>query len=256
MSSHQTHSESHHASPKDEQGSVPSEVGDMAPSTHLHHDTHHERLEDHPHHIQHHHSSSPPMTGKGKEVAGSALPYLSHSKPGLDIPFDLTSNTWTSSSVNPENQSDDDVVDDRDIFVEAYNRLADQNGVRPIIPGDFPETSARETRQPSWLSQMLRHASEPPAQNSRYPQGRQRSLSDVALNLVSNNHKRDVLKDRGLRELVRLCGKSTFFLPSGYAPCSLVLPTCFRALAQELVQNGELPQKELLLEPPRRLTRN
>ncbi|KZL67955.1 RhoGAP domain-containing protein [Colletotrichum tofieldiae] len=38
--------------------------------------------------------------------------------------------------------------------------------------------------------------------------------------------------------MVRLSGKSLFYLPSGYAPSSLVLPTCFRATAQYLAQYG------------------
>ncbi|OTB18881.1 hypothetical protein K445DRAFT_307730, partial [Daldinia sp. EC12] len=67
---------------------------------------------------------------------------------------------------------------------------------------------------------------------------RQRSVSDVALNLV-HHIKKDELKGETLRDLVRLCGKSIFYLPSEYAPCSLVLPTCFRALAQALVQQAD-----------------
>ena len=37
--------------------------------------------------------------------------------------------------------------------------------------------------------------------------------------------------------MVRLSGKSVFYLPSDYTPCSLVLPTCLRATAQHLEQN-------------------
>ncbi|KAI1262113.1 hypothetical protein F5Y18DRAFT_160413 [Xylariaceae sp. FL1019] len=239
MPSHLMHSEPHDASSKNEPERVPSAAGELTSSIHLHHDTHPERHEDNPHNVRRHHSSPLPMKGKGRELSGSVLPHLSQSNPGRDVPFDSTSNTWTSSSVSPGDHSDDDAADDRDRFIEAYNRLAHQNGLRSIIPGDFPDTQARETRQSSWLSQVLRHASEQSAQDSRYPGGHQRSLSDVALILVNNNHKRDALKDRGLRELIRLCGKSTFYLPPDYAPCSLVLPTCFRALAQELVQHAD-----------------
>ncbi|EFQ29872.1 RhoGAP domain-containing protein [Colletotrichum graminicola M1.001] len=38
--------------------------------------------------------------------------------------------------------------------------------------------------------------------------------------------------------MIRLSGKSLFYLPSDYAPGSLVLPTCFRATAQYLAQYG------------------
>lgn len=37
--------------------------------------------------------------------------------------------------------------------------------------------------------------------------------------------------------MVRLSGKSVFYLPNDYTPCSLVLPTCLRATAQHLEQN-------------------
>ncbi|KAK3398978.1 putative RhoGAP group protein [Sordaria brevicollis] len=58
-----------------------------------------------------------------------------------------------------------------------------------------------------------------------------------ALQLV-HSAKRDVLKDEDLQSLVRLCGKSMFYLPSEYAPSSLILPTCLRATAQYLVQHA------------------
>ncbi|KAK4229805.1 putative Rho-GTPase-activating protein [Podospora fimiseda] len=64
-----------------------------------------------------------------------------------------------------------------------------------------------------------------------------RSVSDLAMHLV-NAVKRDSLKDKDLQSLVRLCGKSMLYLPSEYAPCSLILPTCFRATAQYLVQHA------------------
>ncbi|KAK3308694.1 uncharacterized protein B0T15DRAFT_391302, partial [Chaetomium strumarium] len=66
---------------------------------------------------------------------------------------------------------------------------------------------------------------------------RKRSVGDLALHLM-NGARRDNLKDAGLQSLVRLCGKSLLYLPSEYSPGSLVLPTCFRATAQYLVQHG------------------
>lgn len=65
-----------------------------------------------------------------------------------------------------------------------------------------------------------------------------RSVSDMAMHIVSQT-KRDSLKDEDLQSLVRLCGKSILYLPSEYAPGSLVLPTCLRATAQHLVQHGK-----------------
>ncbi|KAK3326521.1 hypothetical protein B0H66DRAFT_617555 [Apodospora peruviana] len=56
--------------------------------------------------------------------------------------------------------------------------------------------------------------------------------------LAGVTHKRDSLKDEDLQSLVRLCGKSILYLPSEYAPSSLILPTCFRATAQYLVQHA------------------
>ncbi|KAH8909025.1 hypothetical protein BR93DRAFT_522491 [Coniochaeta sp. PMI_546] len=63
-----------------------------------------------------------------------------------------------------------------------------------------------------------------------------RSLSDIASHLI--HPRKDSFKDEDLQTLVRLCGKSNFYLPSEYAPALLVLPTCFRATAQYLVQHG------------------
>lgn len=65
-----------------------------------------------------------------------------------------------------------------------------------------------------------------------------RSVSDMAMHIVSQT-KRDSLKDEDLQSLVRLCGKSILYLPSEYAPGSLILPTCLRATAQHLVQHGK-----------------
>nr|CDP25497.1 Putative Rho-GTPase-activating protein [Podospora anserina S mat+] len=66
-----------------------------------------------------------------------------------------------------------------------------------------------------------------------------RSVSDLAMHLVNGvMMRRDSLKDEDLQSLVRLCGKSFLYLPSEYAAGSLVLPTCFRATAQYLVQHA------------------
>ncbi|KAI0814391.1 hypothetical protein GGR55DRAFT_700682 [Xylaria sp. FL0064] len=142
-----------------------------------------------------------------------------------------SSNTWTSSSDNPDFPLDEEGKDDREQFVLEYNRLAQRHGLRPLVPGDFSPSSGTKdslkSRQSSWFSKMLRQASEQSQQTSTKPD-----------NLI-NSHKRDALKSRDLKTLVRLCGRSPLFLPTDYAPCSLTLPTCFRALAQALVQHAD-----------------
>ncbi|KAI1347943.1 hypothetical protein F5Y01DRAFT_329006 [Xylaria sp. FL0043] len=162
-----------------------------------------------------------------------------------------SSNTWTSSSDNPDLPSDEEGKDDRERFVLEYNRLAQRHGLRPLVPGDFSPSSVSyrgrtywtergwliliqgakdslKSRQSSWFSKMLRQASEQSEQTSTKP------------NKLINSHKRDALKSRDLKTLIRLCGRSPLFLPTDYAPCSLTLPTCFRALAQALVQHGNI----------------
>lgn len=66
-----------------------------------------------------------------------------------------------------------------------------------------------------------------------------RSVSDLAIQIMQPILKRDSLRGEDLQSLVRLCGKSILYLPSEYAPGSLVLATCLRATAQYLVQHGE-----------------
>ncbi|KAI0967440.1 hypothetical protein F4678DRAFT_445462 [Xylaria arbuscula] len=48
-----------------------------------------------------------------------------------------SSNTWTSSSDNPDLPSDEEGKDDRERFILQYNRLAQRHGIRPLVPGDF-----------------------------------------------------------------------------------------------------------------------
>ncbi|KAI1308891.1 hypothetical protein F5Y03DRAFT_84939 [Xylaria venustula] len=166
---------------------------------------------------------------------------------GNNLREKYSSNTWTSSSDNPDLPSGEEEKDDREQFVLQYNRLAQRHGIRPLVPGDFSPVTERvdgsqKSRQGSWISKMLRQASEQPEQPStkldkpslRY----QRSFSDAALHFAPN-HKRDELKNRDLIALIRLCGKSRFYLPADYAPFSLTLPTCLRALAQALIQHAD-----------------
>ncbi|KAK5663119.1 hypothetical protein OQA88_6536 [Cercophora sp. LCS_1] len=157
---------------------------------------------------------------------------------------------------------DTDDVRDRPEFAQEYNRLARKHGVRPL-PFDGPEASpvscspsphpeARpeltfqqgglSPQQPrrGWFSRTFLRpvsgASHASSAKSDKKVRHKRSVSDMAMHIVKN--KRDILKDEDLQSLVRLCGKSMLYLPSEYAPGSLVLPTCFRATAQYLVQHA------------------
>ncbi|KAI1824750.1 hypothetical protein F4861DRAFT_530783 [Xylaria intraflava] len=152
------------------------------------------------------------------------------------------SNTWTSSSEHQDLPPEDDGKDDREQFVVAYNRLAQRHGIRPLVPGDFPDPAGHTddslgTRRGSWFSKMLRQPSESKQSVTRpdKPSLKHQRSHSIVHNL--HNYKRDGLKNLDLQALVRFCGKSLLFLPPDYAPFSLTLPTCFRALAQALVQN-------------------
>ncbi|KAI0470974.1 hypothetical protein GGR56DRAFT_667959 [Xylariaceae sp. FL0804] len=161
---------------------------------------------------------------------------------------DRSSMTWTTSSSDLALLSGRDEVDDREPFVQEYNRLAKRYGVRLLMPGDFLPTArdasmSLPNRKGSWLARVLHQTSSgQPSQaiasksDLRHLRHR-RSISDVALHLVHHPNK-EGLRGEGLPDLVRLCGKSLLYLPTEYAPCSLVLPTCFRALAQALVQQA------------------
>jgi hypothetical protein len=65
---------------------------------------------------------------------------------------------------------------------------------------------------------------------------RKRNMSD---SLRAATFKKDGFKDKQLTDLVRLCGSSPFYLPTEYAAGALILPTCFRATAQYLIQRGK-----------------
>ncbi|KAI1849389.1 hypothetical protein JX266_004884 [Neoarthrinium moseri] len=158
-----------------------------------------------------------------------------------------SSNTWSSSSADLDIFSETEDVDDRSRFVTEYNRLANKYGIRSIVIGDFSLPTEKTSqslpnRKGSWISRLLRQGSSgkasqtatiKPGQHVRH----HRSISDLALNFV-HYQRREGLKNEDLHGLVRLCGKSVFYLPSEYAPGSLVLPTCLRATAQHLVQHA------------------
>ncbi|KAI1214792.1 uncharacterized protein F4807DRAFT_8849 [Annulohypoxylon truncatum] len=217
--------------------------------------------------MQSYHHDIPSISNKGKEpiptswsTSSQPFPYqrrrpISHSgiarpQAGLNASHSLgimevpgrRSSTWTSSSCDRGLLSEHDEVDNREEFVNEYNRLAKKYGIRLFVPGDFPVDSSAPIRKTSWFSKALRRSSSGQSTQtvivkSDQPLRRRRSISDAALNIV-HHQKKDGLENANLQDLVRLCGKSLLYLPPEYTPCSLVLPTCFRALAQALVQQA------------------
>ncbi|KAK8110474.1 uncharacterized protein PG998_006931 [Apiospora kogelbergensis] len=158
-----------------------------------------------------------------------------------------TSTTWTSSSGDFCANSEDEEDEDRGLFVNEYNKLAKKHGIRLIVPGDFapvpePPSKSLPERKNNWISRVLRQTSNgQPVLDTTKPADHlqhRRSISDIALNFVYNQRKA-ALRHEDLRGLIRLCGKSTFYLPPEYAPGSLILPTCFRATAQYLIQHAD-----------------
>ncbi|KAJ4306497.1 hypothetical protein N0V88_001300 [Collariella sp. IMI 366227] len=128
--------------------------------------------------------------------------------PGIETRVISSSATWTSSSGDLADLSETDDVQHRDEFVLEYNRVARK------VSGTSDASSVKSERRIK----------------------PKRSVSDLASHLV-NGTRRDNLRDEDLQSLVRICGKSKLYLPSEYAPGSLVLPTCFRATAQHLIQH-------------------
>ncbi|KAI0852351.1 hypothetical protein F5Y00DRAFT_258758 [Daldinia vernicosa] len=219
----------------------------------------------------HHDAATAPIPIKGKEPVPASCSTSSHPFPyqrrrpfsqstiikpypvlttsrslgALNTRYGCKTNTWTSSSGELGLLSESEEADGREEFVDEYNRLAKRvYGIRLLVTRDFPVDASVPTRRPSWLSKALRRTSSGQSTQTVIIRSEprqlrhRRSVSDVALNLV-HHVKRDELKGENLQDLVRLCGKSIFYLPTEYAPCSLVLPTCFRALAQALVQHAD-----------------
>lgn len=95
-------------------------------------------------------------------------------------------------------------------------------------------------RQGGWLMKRLlkRTSSMLASSNPKANFKHKRNVSDFSLRML----RRDGLKDKGLAELVRLCGSSLFYLPTEYGTGALNLPTCFRATAQYLLQRGMWPE--------------
>ncbi|TWU74872.1 hypothetical protein ED733_002815 [Metarhizium rileyi] len=154
-----------------------------------------------------------------------------------------SSGTWTTSSGEIGLLSNADEVDDRDVFVQEYNRLAKKHGVRLLTNDDFDIHQRGDVprcpEKRGWLSRLLRSGpSHCPHNTSISPPPPQlrhkRSVSEFA-HII--HCRRELPKVIEIQDMVRLSGKSMLYLPQEYSPCSLILPTCIRATAQHLAQN-------------------
>ncbi|KXJ92921.1 hypothetical protein Micbo1qcDRAFT_194254 [Microdochium bolleyi] len=165
-------------------------------------------------------------------------------------PMPRSTNTWSSSSGDLGLELEHDVVDSRKKFVEEYNRLSRKYGVRAIVPGDFPTAHGRAVSFPRtkgrWLPRALganlvtaTAAGGAIVDPKHHNIKRHRSVGDIVLNLVHPATKSETAATEHLTSLVRMSGQSLLYLPSEYAARPLVLPTCLRATAQRLVQQGD-----------------
>ncbi|KAG6052186.1 hypothetical protein E4U17_005923 [Claviceps sp. LM77 group G4] len=157
-----------------------------------------------------------------------------------------SSGTWTTSSGELGLLNNADEVEDRDVFVQEYNRLAKKHGVRPLVTEEFEARHRGEVEgcpeKRGWISRLLHptrrqdtsHAPvappPPPPPQIRH----KRSVSELA-NII--HCKREAPRIMEIQEMVRLGGRSILYLPQEYSPCYLILPTCIRATAQYLAQN-------------------
>lgn len=90
-----------------------------------------------------------------------------------------------------------------------------------------------------WISRIIRNVSGHARILSVAKNGRarhKRSISDITTQYSQPN--KGPSRVIGLEEIIRICGKNLLHLPPEYAPSPLVVPTCVRATAHYLVENG------------------
>ncbi|KAF5023194.1 hypothetical protein F66182_4748 [Fusarium sp. NRRL 66182] len=159
-----------------------------------------------------------------------------------------TSNTWTTSSGEHGILSDVDELEDRASFVQEYNRLAkkvnhtlhDRSTAELMVPEWILEGKGLGSpRKQGWLYRFLRSSSSHPPTDakptvSQAPRHK-RSVSDLAHSLV--HCRRESPKTLDLQSMIRISGKSMFYLPAEHAPSALTLPTCLRATAHYIAQH-------------------
>ncbi|PNP57012.1 hypothetical protein THARTR1_02854 [Trichoderma harzianum] len=152
-----------------------------------------------------------------------------------------TSRTWTPSTGGSDFLSDGDEDPDRSVFVEKYNQLASKNGVRPLVVGDFDahlrnRIGSFSPEKKGWFSRFFRASSNQstPKKAAPVPRTHKRSTSDLGSFIRS---KADAPRALDIPDLVRLTGSSLLYLPPGFSPHPLALPTCIRATAHYLAEN-------------------
>ncbi|KAM3522256.1 hypothetical protein MY4038_008698 [Beauveria bassiana] len=184
-------------------------------------------------------SLNPPLLVLPESAFDRPLPATStfHSLLLNDRPL-FSSHTWTSTSGDLGLLRDADEVENRAIFVQEYNRLAKKHGIRPLILDDFDPNKPvdNEKSKRGWFRRMFLSSSRLPSDSKDRdsPKYRhRRSASDLAYLIHS---RREALSVLDLQSMVRLSGKSSLYLPTEYAPCALILPTCIRATAQYVSQ--------------------
>ncbi|KAL7808798.1 hypothetical protein V8C44DRAFT_366616 [Trichoderma aethiopicum] len=153
-----------------------------------------------------------------------------------------SSRTWTPSSGGFKFPGDVDDVEERELFVNYYNRLAAKYGMRPLVVDDTSKVGKRNgtsLERRGWFFRIFRPSSGQPSPGKVTPPSRaahKRSVSDLGAFMRS---KPEVPKALDLADIVRLSGKSLLHLPPDYAPCVLNLPTCLRATAHYIAQHAD-----------------
>ncbi|KAF3060724.1 putative Rho-GTPase-activating protein 6 [Trichoderma lentiforme] len=157
--------------------------------------------------------------------ASQAFP-LSEVIPELieDNPTIPTSRTWTPSTRTLNFSNDEGEEQDRSVFVERYNQVATKSG-----------SSSPEKK--SWLSRIFRGSSNQSTPKRATPGfwAHKRSTSDLGSSIRSKSEPRIL----DIQDLVRLTGSSLLYLPPGFSPHPLALPTCIRATAHYLAENSD-----------------
>ena len=100
-----------------------------------------------------------------------------------------------------------------------------------------PSTEPRRRR---WIPRFIRNVSDHTRGLNAGKNGKtrhKRSLSDITSQ--SSRPRAGPSKEIDLDEMIRICGKNLLRLPPEHTPSPLVVPTCIRATAHYLVQNGK-----------------
>ncbi|KAL7811985.1 hypothetical protein V8C26DRAFT_422210 [Trichoderma gracile] len=154
-----------------------------------------------------------------------------------------SSRTWTPSSGGFKFPGDVDDVEERELFVNYYNRLAAKYGMRPLVVDESVSKAGKRNgtspERRGWFFRIFRPSSGQSTPGKVTPPGRaahKRSVSDLGAFMRS---KPEVPKALDLADIVRLSGKSLLHLPPEYAPCVLNLPTCLRATAHYIAQHAD-----------------